>query len=146
MAETLGSLCDKLTIVKLKQYHSDDAVKQASLARQEDQLINEIDVYLDDVVKQKIPAERLVFEANKVYKKQAEETAFIQGKIGEVFARLANVNCTLWHEQEKVYEFEKVLPGDKDKVIKNLAVLNLDRTRCIDKINELFKKLVAPTQ
>jgi len=61
MAETLGSLCDKLTIVKLKQYHSDDAVKLVSLSRQEDQLINEIDVYLDDVVKQKVPAERLVF-------------------------------------------------------------------------------------
>ena len=27
MAETLGSLCDKLTIVKLKQWHTDDPAR-----------------------------------------------------------------------------------------------------------------------
>ena len=38
MAETLGSLCDKLTIVKLKQYHSEDAARLQSLKQQEQQL------------------------------------------------------------------------------------------------------------
>ena len=38
MAETLGSLCDKLTIVKLKQWHTDDTARTASLAAQERQL------------------------------------------------------------------------------------------------------------
>lgn len=143
MAETLGSLCDKLTIVKLKQYHSDDVARMASLSKQEKQLINEIDVYLDDVVTQKIPEEKLIFEANKVYKKEGNETALIQGKMGEVFAKLASVNCALWHEQEKVYEFEKVLPEDKNEVIKSLAILNLERTKCVDKINELLRELMV---
>jgi hypothetical protein len=38
MAETLGSLCDKLTIVKLKQWHSEDAARLQSLGLQEQQL------------------------------------------------------------------------------------------------------------
>ena len=39
MAETLGSLCDKLTIVKLKQWHSLRAPSRLeSLAAQEEQL------------------------------------------------------------------------------------------------------------
>jgi hypothetical protein len=142
MTETLGSLCDKLTIVKLKQYHSDDGARKVSLSKQEEQLINEIDVYLDDVITRKIPEEKLIFEANKVYKREGNETTLIQGKMGEVFAKLANVNCTLWHEQEKVYEFEKVRPENKDKVVKNLAILNLERTQCIDKINELLREMI----
>jgi len=32
MAETLGSLCDKLTIVKLKQFHTGDVQRLESLA------------------------------------------------------------------------------------------------------------------
>jgi hypothetical protein len=35
MAETLGSLCDKLTIVKLKQYHTEDSKRLESLGQQE---------------------------------------------------------------------------------------------------------------
>ena len=53
MAETLGSLCDKLTIVKLKQYHTEDLSRLDSLANQEKQLLQEIDIYIQDVLKRK---------------------------------------------------------------------------------------------
>jgi hypothetical protein len=44
MAETLGSLCDKLTIVKLKEWHSEkQPERMRSLATQEQQLREEID-------------------------------------------------------------------------------------------------------
>ena len=46
MAETLGSLCDKLTIVKLKQWHTDDSARLASLDRQAHQLCAEIDEFV----------------------------------------------------------------------------------------------------
>lgn len=69
MAETLGSLCDKLTIVKLKQYHTEDLSRLDSLANQEKQLLQEIDIYIQDVLKGKIPKEKLVFSSNKVYNK-----------------------------------------------------------------------------
>ena len=46
MAVTLCSLCDKLTIVKLKQYHTEDLKRLESLESQERQLSEEIDAYV----------------------------------------------------------------------------------------------------
>jgi hypothetical protein len=143
MAETLGTLCDKLTVVKLKQYHSEDSVRLTSLAEQEIQLKNEIDEFVFAAVNQIIPTEKLTFAANKVYKKEGTPVREIDGSIGEVFSLLVVVNCTLWHEQEKVYEFERIPAEEKDNVVKQLAILNLERNQCIEKIDMRFRLLVA---
>jgi hypothetical protein len=143
MAETLGSLCDKLTIVKLKQYHSDDAARIESLSLQEQQLQQEIDEFIAAAVSGQIPPERLTFSANKVYKKEGNEIRDIAGDIGVVFAELAKINCELWHEQEKVYEFENVAADEKNKVVKKLAVLNLERNKCIDVIDRKFHSITV---
>ncbi len=142
MAETLGMLCDKLTIVKLKEYHTEDTARLESLKKQAIQLQQEINEYISDAVNGAIPIERLTFAANKVFKKEGNEVAEISGKMGEVFYQLADVNCRLWHEQEKVYDFEKVPVEEKDKVVKQLALLNLERNKCIDAINENFMSLI----
>jgi hypothetical protein len=142
MAETLGSLCDKLTIVKLKQWHSNDSERLSSLATQEKNLQEEINVFVADAITGNIPEEKLVFAANKVYKKQGNTIAEVGGNIGEVFSQLAEVNCKLWHEQEKVYEFERVPLEEKDIVVKQLALLNLERNQCIDKIDRNFQTAI----
>ena len=142
MAETLGMLCDKLTIVQLKQYHTSDEVRLQSLNTQSKQLQLEIDEYFADAVSGKIPPERLTFASNKVFKQDGNEVKEVQGKIGEIFYQLSDVNCKLWHEQEKVYEFEKVAVDEKDTVVKQLALLNLERNKCIDAINAQFSILV----
>jgi hypothetical protein len=80
----------------------------------------------------------MTFAANKVFKKEGNDVAAVTGNFGEVFYRLADVNCRLWHEQEKVYEFEKVPVHEKDIVVKQLALLNLERNQCIDSINNQF--------
>ena len=69
MAETLGMLCDKLTIVKLKQYHTEDSVRLESLGQQEKNLKQEIDQYMADALAGNIPVEKLSFASNKVFKK-----------------------------------------------------------------------------
>jgi hypothetical protein len=143
MAETLGSLCDKLTIIKLKQYHSEDAARLNSLGQQEIQLKHEIDEFLYRAMTGVIPPEQLTFTSNKVFKQEGNETRDIRGGMGELLAELAKVNCDLWHEQEKVYEFEKVQPTDKDSVVKKLAVLNLERNKCIDAIDKYFQSAIA---
>jgi len=142
MAETLGMLCDKLTIVKLKQFHTEDADRLNSLDKQATDLQNEIDAYISDAVTGKISPDKLTFEANKVFKKEGNEIASVQGNIAEVFYKLADINCRLWHEQEKVYDFEKVPVNEKDKVVKQLALLNLERNNCIDAINKNFASLL----
>jgi hypothetical protein len=139
MAETLGSLCDKLTIVKLKEWHTEDPRRSENLATQERQLREEIDEFVRGAVAGEVPPERLVFAANKVYKREGNAVDAVAGSIGEVFARLAWVNCQLWHEQEKVYDFASVPADQKDAVVKQLALLNLQRNECIDRIDRAFR-------
>jgi len=139
MAETLGSLCDKLSIVKLKQYHCDNEQKAQSLAAQEGQLVTEMNVFMADALSGRMPVERLSFSANKVYKQAGNELCPVpEDSVGEAFAELSKVNCDLWHEQEKVYEFETVPAEEKNKVVKQLALLNLRRNRCIDAIDKVL--------
>jgi len=143
MAETLGMLCDKLTIVKLKQYHTEDSVRLKSLEAQAMSLQNEIDEYVRDVFSGRIPLDKLTFEANKVYKESGNEISLISGNIGQIVSQLADVNCKLWHEQEKVYDFENVPVEEKNNVVKKLAILNLERNKCIDLINQQFRDIVS---
>ena len=145
MAETLGMLCDKLTIVKLKEYHTEDPSRLKSLQEQAGQLQQEIDEFVGLAITGKIPVDRLTFAANKVFKKEGNEVGDVAGNIGEVFYQLADVNCRLWHQQEKVYEFETVPPEEKNKVVKQLAILNLERNKCIDSINQQFSELIKKT-
>ncbi len=142
MAETLGSLCDKLTIVKLKQFHTDDADKLGSLSVQEQQLQSEIDNFVLSASKGIIPSERLIFSANKIYKQAGNAIADVVGNLGTTISQLADVNCRLWHQQEYVYDFENVPPEKKNEVIKQLALLNLERNKCIDHIDRQFQALV----
>lgn len=142
MAETLGSLCDKLTILKLKQFHSSDRAHLNSLREQETQIKNEMEQFLFDALNGMIPFDKLSFQANKVFKKCGNKVREIKGDFGELFALLATVNCDLWHTQEIVYEFDKVAAEDKNKVIRRLAILNLERNKCMDEIDKNFIKLV----
>ncbi len=142
MAETLGSLCDKLTVVNLKIWHSDDEVKLSSLQKQSKNLHNEINEFVVDAVKGNIPLERLTFASNKVYTRKGNDIEEIVGSIGAVLSKLAEVNCELWHQQEKVYEFEKVPAEQKNGVVKGLALLNLKRNKCIDLIDRQFADMV----
>ena len=142
MSETLGMLCDKLTIVKLKQYHSEDPERLKSLARQEQMLQQEIDEFVSLAIEGDIPPEKLSFASNKVFKKEGNSIKNITGTVGSVFSQLADVNCKLWHEQEKVYEFEKVPVAEKDIVVKQLAHLNLERNKCIDEIDRQFADII----
>lgn len=145
MAETLGTLADKLTTVKLKLWHTDDAGRISSLKLQERQLADEINEFVGAAISGDIPIDKLTFAANKVYKKEGNDVSSFSGSLGELFSQLAEVNCRLWHIQEKVYEFEKVPPGEKDPVIKQLAVVNLERNECIDRLDQEFRKSVAAT-
>ena len=142
MAETLGTLADKLTTVKLKLMHTDDPDRTRSLQAQERQLQDEMNELIGAAIAGEIPIERLTFAANKVYKKEGNAVPDFQGTIGEMFSQLAEVNCRLWHVQEKVYEFEQVPMNEKDDIIKQLAIVNLERNQCIDKLDQQFRDAV----
>lgn len=146
MAETLGTLSDKLATVKLKQYHTEDSQRLESLSLQEAQLQKEMDEFISAAVEGRIPHEKLTFAANKVYKKDGNETQDIRGSLGQLFSMMADVDCRLWHVQEKVYEFEDVPVAEKDRVVKDLAILNLERNNCIDEIDRTFLSIIKSIQ
>lgn len=146
MAETLGTLADKLTTVKLKLWHTDDAERIASLKAQEKQLEDEINEFVGAAIAGDVPIERLTFAANKVYKKEGNAISDFSGSIGELFSQLAETNCKLWHVQEKVYEFERIPAAQKDEVIRELAVVNLERNQCIDRLDQEFQRSVSAIQ
>ncbi len=146
MAETLGTLADKLTTVKLKLWHTDDAERVASLKAQEKQLKDEINEFVGAVMAGQISIERLTFAANKVYKKEGNAISDVSGSIGELFSQLVETNCKLWHVQEKVYEFEQIPAAQKDGVIRELAVVNLERNQCIDRLDQEFQRSVSAVQ
>ncbi len=142
MAETLGSLCDKLTIVDLKIWHSADADRLKSLRSQKSALQQEINDLVAGAFVGNIPVSRLAFAANKVYKRRGNKVPPVIGGLGEVFSQLATTNCALWHEQEKVYEFEKVPDGEKAAVVKKLAILNLQRNKCMEQLDRILVSAV----
>jgi hypothetical protein len=146
MAETLGTLADKLTTVKLKLWHTDDAERIASLKVQEQQLEDEINEFVGAAIAGQIAIERLTFAANKVYKKEGNAISDFSGSIGELFSQLAATNCKLWHVQEKVYEFEQIPAAEKDEVIRELAVVNLERNQCIDRLDQEFQRSMSSVQ
>jgi hypothetical protein len=146
MAETLGTLADKLTTVKLKLWHTDDAERIASLKAQEQQLEDEINEFVGAAIAGQIAIERLTFAANKVYKKEGNAISDFSGSIGELFSQLAATNCKLWHVQEKVYEFEQIPAAEKDEVIRELAVVNLERNQCIDRLDQEFQRSMSSVQ
>ncbi len=143
MAETLGSLCDKLTIIKLKQWHSQDEERLESLKNQQILIQKEINEFINNSLQGNIPIERLTFNSNKVFKKEGNIISEVTGNIGEAFSQLAQANCELWHEQEKVYDFENVPLDEKNIVVKKLAHLNLLRNKCIDQIDCQFKNHIS---
>jgi hypothetical protein len=142
LAETLGSLCDKLATVKLKLWHTDETDRLESLRAQEKQLQQENDEFMSAAMSGDIPIERLTFAQNKVYKKEGNAVPEFKGTLGESFAQLAHTVCKLWHVQEKVYEFEAIPMDRKDGVIKDLAIVNLERNQCIDQLDQQFRDLV----
>lgn len=140
--ETLGSLCDKLSIIKLKQYHTIDSQKLESLSYQDSQIQNEINEYLDDAIWGTIHIDRLVYEPNKVHDGTINKLIPLVSIAGSISA-LASTNCDIWHHQEKIYNFSKLPHDQKDVVIHEIAVLNLQRNDCIHQIDKLFKEMVV---
>ena len=144
MAETLGTLCDKLTIVNLKKWHCDSDQKMKSLDVQTIELKKEIDLYVKDAFAGELSSS-ILFKSNKVFKKEGNETREFSGSLAELFSSLLEVNLELWRTQDKVYDFKKVPVDEKDKVINKLAILNLERNNCMELIDRELQKAINKT-
>ena len=144
MAETLGSLTDKLTIKNIRLEHLlSGKVKVPGLkekimivSQQRDCLIAEIDDFIKSAVKGRVRLKELKV---KLYNKPQKNE--IAGGLGKLINELAVTNSRLWKLEDEVRK-----TGASDKYIvktkRNIDVVNQKRNDLIDGIDGFLEKKI----
>lgn len=157
MAETLGSLVDKLTIKDIREFHirqmaeSSDAKfskaeldeKLKVLAGQKKDLVDEIDIFVRAAIAGGV---RLKDEKLKLYNARADMGRIPDvSSIGAAVSGLAQKNLELWHLEDEARRTDVSL-DTIGGVKKKIDLVNQQRNDYIDKIDELFEKTISGRQ
>ena len=153
MAETLGSLIDKLSIKNLRYWHLDedsqardssDPQKQELMAkmelvdRQRKELLEEIDVFLTSALAGEV---RIRDEKVKLYKNRNVTSAEGVNNLGEAVSKLAMSNIKLWHLEDEVRR-EDLPDADIVKTKRKIDTNNQERNNFMDKVDEILENFV----
>jgi hypothetical protein len=153
MAETLGSLIDKLSIKNLRYWHLDedsqardssDPQKQELMDkmelvdRQRKELLEEIDVFLSSALAGEV---RIRDEKVKLYKNLNVTSAENVNHLGEAVSKLAMSNIKLWHLEDEVRR-EDLPDTDIVKTKRKIDTNNQERNNFIDKVDEILENFV----
>ena len=153
MAETLGSLIDKLSIKNLRYWHLDEVVqaKDASgsqieelkakmdlVDRQRKELLGEIDVFLGAALTGEI---RIRDEKVKLYKNLNVVSSDGLNQLGEAVSKLAMSNIKIWHLEDEVRRED--LPDSKIvRTKRSIDTANQERNNLMDKVDEILENAV----
>lgn len=155
MAETLGSLVDKLTIKEIRAYHIQEMIDQGNnkfsveelnsrltlLSKQKDDLIHEIDEY----VYRAFAEDGMVLRDEKIKLYNARNVMDSIGSvsgIGQAIGGLAQKNLELWHLEDEARRQDVPLDYIGD-IKRKIDPVNQQRNDFIDKIDELFAQAVS---
>ena len=153
MAETLGSLIDKLSIKNLRYWHLDedsqardssDPQKQELMDkmdlvdRQRKELLEEIDVFLNSALAGEV---RIRDEKVKLYKNLDVTSAENVNHLGEAVSKLAMSNIKLWHLEDEVRR-EDLPDTDIVKTKRKIDTINQERNNFMDKVDEILENFV----
>ena len=153
MAETLGSLIDKLSIKNLRYWHLDedsqgrdasDPQKQELMAkmelvdRQRKELLEEIDVFLSSALAGEV---RIRDEKVKLYKNLNVTSEDDVNHLGEAVSKLAMSNIKLWHLEDEVRR-EDLPDADIVKTKRKIDTNNQERNNFMDKVDEILENFV----
>lgn len=152
MAETLGSLVDKLSIKNLRLWHLDEAIeaggntetaqldaKRELIVRQQQDLIKEIDTFLIAALQGTV---KIRDEKIKLY--QNRNVASTDGvvEMGQAVSELSVRNIRLWHLEDQVRRTD--LPDAEIVACKRqIDTANQERNDLMDKIDEILEKQVG---
>ena len=157
MAETLGSLIDKLSIKNLRYWHLDedsqardssDPQKQELMGkmelvgRQRKELLKEIDVFLSSALAGEV---RIRDEKVKLYKNLNVASAENVNHLGEAVSKLAMSNIKLWHLEDEVRR-EDLPDADIVKTKRKIDTNNQERNNFMDKVDEILENYVKPVK
>ena len=142
MAETLGSLIDKLTI---KNIRLDNLRKKGKKSRkkmnmvqsQRRRLIEEMDQFLAQALKGKV---KLKDEKVKLYR-QSKGGEKISGTLGPLVDSLCQKNMQLWHLEDEARRSD-VSDAYIGRIKRKIDIANLSRNDLIDRIDELLQRKV----
>ena len=153
MAETLGSLIDKLSIKNLRYWHLDedsqardasDPQKQELMDkmelvdRQRKELLEEIDVFLSSALAGEV---RIRDEKVKLYKNLNVTSTDDVNHLGEAVSKLAMSNIKLWHLEDEVRR-EDLPDTDIVKTKRKIDTNNQERNNFMDKVDEILENFV----
>lgn len=153
MAETLGSLIDKLTIKDLREYHLKEMLKTKSkkfscaeieekvrlLEKQKKNLILEIEGFIAAAIRGRV---KLREEKLKLYNpKETIGRIPALDTLGEAMSCLAQKNLELWHLEDEARRKDVSL-SYIGKIKGQIDFANQQRNDLIDKIDELFERKV----
>jgi len=153
MAETLGSLIDKLSIKNLRYWHLDEAAqardasdlqkqelmdKMELVDRQRKDLLEEIDVFLSSALAGEV---RIRDEKVKLYKSLNVTSAENVNHLGEAVSKLAMSNVKLWHLEDEVRR-EDLPDTDIVKTKRKIDTNNQERNNFMDKVDEILENFV----
>lgn len=142
MAETLGSLVDKLAIKNIRLYHlkkrkGKDRVRMNIVESQRRDLINELDQFLAQALKGKV---KLKDEKVKLYR-QPKVKEKISKTLGGLVAQLCERNLELWLLEDEVRRTD-VTYAYVGKIKRKIDIANQSRNDLIDRIDELLDRKI----
>ena len=150
MAETLGSLVDKLSIKNLRIWHLDEALEQKNASdyaelkarrdladKQRQNLVNEINDFLISAFKGEVCIRD---EKIKLYANTNVSSSDSIKKLGEAVSELAFRNIKLWHCEDEVRRTD-LADVEIVKIKRRIDTTNQERNDLMDKVDEILQSL-----
>ena len=148
MAETLGSLVDKLSIKNLRIWHLDEALEQKNRSdyaelkarrdladKQRQNLVNEINDFLVSAFKGEVCIRD---EKIKLYANTNVSSSDSIKKLGEAVSELAIRNIKLWHCEDEVRRTD-LADVEIVKIKRRIDTTNQERNDLMDKVDEILQ-------
>ena len=149
MAETLGSLIDKLSIKNLRSWHLEEMIagkngtkteveelkaKLETVEWQRQDLQQEIDAFFDGALKGKV---KIRDKKVKLYDNPAAVSAEGMDDLGNAISELALRNIKLWHLEDEVRRTD-IPDAEVVRLKREIDTANQERNNFIDKIDEIL--------
>jgi len=151
MAETLGSLVDKLSIKNLRLWHLEEALEEASdsdskrdelqakrelVLKQSRELMDEINTFFAAALEGKV---KIRDEKVKLYtNKNVKPTDGIK-ELGVAIGELAMRNIRCWHLEDEVRR-EDLPDAEIVQLKRRIDATNQERNDLMDKVDEILEK------